>query len=156
MGSKVVTPGLGFAYAATMGYLGDIGPGDRPMSSQSPLVVERNGRPFLVLGGAGARRIISAIVAVLSRSIDEGLPLPEAMAAPRLHTTGGRIDLESRDAAAWPGAVVADLRAMGFEVRTRGDAPYFARINAIAWEPDGTLVGMPDPRWAGRAAAPAR
>ncbi len=156
MGSKVATRGLGFAYAATMGYLGDIGPGDRPMSSQSPLIVERAGKPVLVLGGAGGRRIISALVAVLARVIDERLPLTDAMAAPRLHTTSGRIDVESRAGSAWPDAAVADLRALGFEARTRGDAPYFARINAIAWEADGTLVGVPDPRWEGKALAPTR
>jgi gamma-glutamyltranspeptidase / glutathione hydrolase len=156
MGSKVATAGLGFAYAATMGYLGDIGPGDRPMSSQSPLIVERDGQPVLVLGGAGARRIISAIVAVLSRVIDEQLELPAAMAAPRLHTTSGRIDVESHAAAAWADDVVSALRAAGAEVRTRDQAPYFARINAIGWERDGTLVGVPDPRWSGRAASPDR
>lgn len=156
MGAKVVTPGLGFAYAATMGYLGDIGPGDRPMSSQSPLIVERDGAPVLVLGGAGARRILSAIVGVISRTVDEGLALPEALAAPRLHTTSGRIDLEVRDGAAWPAEAVADLRELGFEVRTRDEATYFARINAIAREPDGTLVGVSDPRWTGKAVAPAR
>lgn len=153
MGAKVATPGLGFVYAATMGYLGDLKPGDRPMSSQSPLILERDGEPVLVLGGAGARRILSAIVAVLSRILDAHTPLADAMAAPRLHPTSGRVDVEVRPGAAWSEADIADLRALGFEVRPRDEPTYFARINAIGRE-DGFWVGVSDPRWTGRAAAP--
>jgi len=52
-GSKVVTPGLGFLYAATMGYLAARAPGDRPFSSQAPLIVLQDGRPVYVMGAGG-------------------------------------------------------------------------------------------------------
>ena len=71
MGSRVAAPGLGFLYASTMGYLGDVKPGDRPFSSQSPMIVTRNNEFRFAIGGAGARRIIPGIVAVLSRAIDQ-------------------------------------------------------------------------------------
>jgi gamma-glutamyltranspeptidase len=77
------------------------------------------------------------------------------MAAPRLHVVPRRIDLESRPAAAWPAADVAALRALGFTVQTRADAPYFARVNAIARDPStGEWIGVADPRWSGAPAAP--
>ncbi|MGH7470342.1 MAG: gamma-glutamyltransferase family protein [Longimicrobiales bacterium] len=157
MGSRVAAPGLGFLYAATMGYLGDVKPGDRPFSSQSPLIVTQNGELRFALGGAGARRIIPAIVAVLSRTIDEKLPFPQAMAAPRLHALPERMDMENRSAARWTEAQAAELRSFGFTVRLRDDAPYFARIHAIHFDPaTRQFVGVADPRWEGAAAAPRR
>lgn len=151
MGARVATAELGFVHAATMGYLGDLKAGDRPMSSQSPLVVLRDGRPFLALGGAGARRIVSAVAAVVSAMVDGGLPLDQAMAAPRLHTTSNRIDLEARAGAAWDPAEADRLSAWGFQLRFRDDPPYFARLNAVAWTPEGVPLGVSDLRWSGAA-----
>ena len=155
LGSKVAAPGLGFLYAATMGYLGDVKPGHRPFSSQSPLIVTRNDTVRYVVGAAGARRIISALVAVLSRMIDQRLSLAEAMAAPRLHALPDRIDLENRATVRWRESHVADLRSFGYTVRLRDDAPYFARIHGLEFDP-ATLefTGVADPRWRGAAAAP--
>ena len=158
MGSKVATEGLGFVYAATMGYLGQLEPGTRRhWSSQSPLLVMRDGRPLLVLGGAGSRRIISGVVQSVSRFIDQQLPLEQALAGPRFHPTASRIDIEVRPGTAWSAADVSRLEALGFNVEARDDAPYFARINAIAWDAAAReWVGVADPRWPGTAAAPAR
>jgi gamma-glutamyltranspeptidase/glutathione hydrolase len=157
MGSRAATPGLGFLYAATMGYLGDVKPGDRPFSSQSPLIVTQNGELRYVLGGAGARRIIPALVAVLSRSIDQKLSFSDAMAAPRLHALPARIDLEKRAPASWTGADSAALVGLGFTVRMRSDAPYFARVHGIAFDArQRVFIGVADPRWQGASAAPRR
>jgi gamma-glutamyltranspeptidase/glutathione hydrolase len=158
MGSKVATEGLGFVYAATMGYLGELEPGTRRhWSSQSPLLVLRDGQPVLVLGAAGARRIISAVVATVSRTIDQQLPLVQALAAPRFHPLASRIDLEQRPGTAWSASDVTRLDALEFRVETRNDAPYFARINAIAWDGERRVwIGVADPRWPGAAGAPAR
>jgi gamma-glutamyltranspeptidase/glutathione hydrolase len=121
------------------------------------LLVLRDGQPVLVLGAAGARRIISAVVATVSRTIDQQLPLVQALAAPRFHPLAGRIDLEQRPGTAWSAGDVARLDALGFRVETRDDAPYFARVNAIAWDGARRVwVGVADPRWPGAAGAPAR
>jgi gamma-glutamyltranspeptidase/glutathione hydrolase len=156
MGSKVVTPGLGFVHAATMGYLGELERGTRRhWSSQSPLLVLRDGRPVYVIGGAGARRILSGIVETLSRAIDEALPIDQAIAAPRLHPSPARIELElGAGAAAWPDIVLRDMRERGFVVATREFGSYFARINAIHRDESGMLTGVADPRWTGAAASP--
>jgi gamma-glutamyltranspeptidase / glutathione hydrolase len=155
LGAKVAAPGLGFLYAATMGYLGDVEPGDRPFSSQSPIIVLQNNEPRFVLGAAGARRIIPAIVLTLSRTIDQRMSFADALAAPRLHALPDRIDVEDRTAARWSDAAVADLRSLGFTVRQRSDAPYFARIHGIFVDPSTReFVGAADPRWNGAAAAP--
>ena len=156
MGSRVATPGLGFVYAATMGYLGGLEPGTRRhWSSQSPLIVLKDGRPRYVIGGAGARRILSGIVETLSRTIDEGLPLEQAQAAPRFHPSPARIDMEVHGGTAWPQATLDAVGALGHRVETRDYPPYFARVNAIEFDTlSGEWVGVSDPRWQGTAQAP--
>jgi gamma-glutamyltranspeptidase/glutathione hydrolase len=153
MGSKVATPGLGFLYAATMGYLGELAPGDRPFSSQSPFIVMRGDEPAFVLGASGARRIISAIVSVLSRVMDQEMSLAEAMAQPRLHPTGGVFAVEMHDAISWSASAVDDLRRFGFMPDPRSTVSFFARIHGIAWDAAaGEYIGVADPRWVGTAA----
>lgn len=156
-GSRVVTPGLGFVLATTLQYT-DVLPGTprkRPMTSQSPLIVLRDGEPVLVLGAAGGRRIVSAVVSVVSRVLDEGLALPEAMDAPRVHSLGThRIELEYDERVDWPTEVWEALEAFGFEV---SEGSGIARIHAVARDPaTGELTGVADRRGSGGAGAPGR
>lgn len=151
-GARVASPELGFLYATSLGgYLGEVRAGERPWSSQSPMLVLRDGEPILVLGGAGARRIISAAVAVISRWADRGMPLAEAMAAPRLHATPGRLTLEEVDGAPWPASTVDDLAAVGLEMRTDEAGSWFARLNVIERSGEG-FTGIADARWPGGGA----
>ncbi|HSG09692.1 MAG TPA: gamma-glutamyltransferase [Longimicrobiales bacterium] len=146
LGARVVTPGLGFVYASTLGgYLTGGGPGYRPWSSQAPVVLTVQGRPELVIGGAGARRILSALITTLSRTLQSGDDLEVALAARRLHATGGQVELQE----GW--AVGGELTAFGYEVRER-ETSYFARLNAVAVLPDGTFRGVGEPRWTESAA----
>ncbi|KPK76472.1 MAG: hypothetical protein AMS25_17425 [Gemmatimonas sp. SM23_52] len=157
MGSKVAAPGLGFVYAATMGYLGALLPGARPFSSQSPLIVLNEGKPAYVLGGAGGRRIISAIVEVVSRLVDEELSLADAMALPRFHPTPTKIYMEGRRAATWSAADLTELASFGFAAETRDSATYCATIHGIEFAvATRDYIGVADPRWHGGARGPRR
>jgi gamma-glutamyltranspeptidase/glutathione hydrolase len=157
MGSKVVTAGLGFVYAATMEYLGELEPGTRRhWSSQAPLLIVRDDRPVWVLGGGGARRILSAIVETVSRSLDQGLAPEAALAAPRFHPVPARLDIEVREGASFSPTVRDSLRTMGIRIDERDSGPYFARLNAIHRSADGTWTGIADSRWQGSAGAPRR
>ena len=153
-GSQVATRGLGFLYAATMGYLDRSEPGDRPWSSQSPLVGVRDGGLALVMGGAGARRIISAMVGTLVRMERDGIGVEEAMEAPRFHPSDSWYFEQMDVGREPPGAGAA--RAAGNAVELRPSDTYFARVNVIAVDPaTGRLTGVADPRWPwGRAAGP--
>ncbi len=154
-GSHVANPDLGFLYASTQGYLATE-PGSRPFSSMSPLLVLSGGEPEWVIGGAGARRIISAMVAVLSRGIDGGLPLAEAMAAPRFHAQGPRdIRVEDRPEAAWGPEAILALESLGFQVSVSSEPGFFARLHVIQRDvASGDWIGVADPRRVGAAAAP--
>lgn len=146
LGSRVVTPGLGFLYASTLGgYLTGGGPGYRPWSSQAPLVVLRDGAPALVIGGAGSRRILSALVGTLERAVGRGEPLEAALAGPRLHPTGSRVEVQ----VGW-GAAEA-LATRGWEVALR-EPSYFARLNAVEILGPRSFRGVGEPRWSESAA----
>ncbi|MCA9728361.1 MAG: gamma-glutamyltransferase, partial [Candidatus Eisenbacteria bacterium] len=72
-----------------------------PQSNAAPtLVFEQAGRarrPVLALGAAGSRRITSSILQVLLNVIERGMPLSEALDAPRIHATlAGRPMVEKR------------------------------------------------------------
>jgi gamma-glutamyltranspeptidase/glutathione hydrolase len=151
LGARVVTPGLGFVYASTLGgYLEGGGPGYRPWSSQAPLILLDRGGPVLVVGGAGARRILSALVATLDRVVRGGWELDAAMDAPRLHPSGGDVFVEE----GW--SAVTLLEDLGYAATPR-ERVWFARLNAIEVRPDGRFRGVGDPRWEhGAAAGPLR
>ncbi len=61
------------------------GPRKRPLSSMTPTIVLKNGRPFLVTGSPGGSRIITTVLQVVSNVIDHGMTAANAVAAPLLH-----------------------------------------------------------------------
>ena len=165
MGSKIATPGLGFLYAATLGgYLGRLEPGERARSNISPLMVFEDGEPVLVLGAAGGARIVSAVVQAVCRVIDQGLPLPEALAAARVHPMGGSLNapgaesgfqMETSPGIGWSPDVVSGLGELGFAVAEIPATGAFGRIHGISYDAaTSTWTGAADPDWEGSAAAP--
>lgn len=65
------------------------GPGKRPRSSMSPTIVLRDGKPWLSVGTPGGATIITTVGQIITGHIDRGLPLVEAVAAPRLSSRNG-------------------------------------------------------------------
>ncbi len=80
--AKVGTPNL---YGLIQGEANAIAPGKRPLSSMSPTIVTRDGKPVMVLGTPGGSRIITAVLLTLINIIDYGMDLQEAVDAPRFH-----------------------------------------------------------------------
>lgn len=156
MGSKVVTPGLGFLYASTLGgYLGRMEPGDRARSFISPVLVLRDGRPVLALGAAGGARIVSGVAQVISRMVDDGMALGPALAAPRVHMNGDELDAETSPVIGWTEAQLDEMRALGLTVRAVDRHGAFSRVHAVAFDPvSGHWWGGADPDWEGSARGP--
>ncbi|MFJ8006040.1 gamma-glutamyltransferase [Streptomyces fagopyri] len=60
------------------------GPGKRPRSSISPtIVLDRHDQPVVALGSPGGATIITTVLQTLTGFLDRGLPLVDAIAAPR-------------------------------------------------------------------------
>lgn len=158
LGSRVMTPGLGFLYAATLGgYLGHMEPGERARSSISPLMVLREGEPVLVLGAAGGARIISAVVQAVLRVVDQEMSLPDALAAARVHPIDGGIAMETSPGIGWTPEEVAEVQSWGMEVQAVAREGAFGRIHGI-WVngATGEITGVADPDWEGAVAVPDR
>lgn len=63
-----------------------IRPGKRPLSSITPVIVERaDGSLYVSVGAAGGSRIISSTTQVVWRILEQGLNMTAAMAEPRFH-----------------------------------------------------------------------
>ena len=166
-GAKVITPELGFVYAATMGsYLraADQAPGSRPRTTIAPTVVTRDGEVVMALGAAGGIRILSAIVQTISRHVDQGHDPATAVALPRVHpvrgetesgeriTYGDRVHLEMTSERGWHDSVGEALVAAGFEVDAVAEHASFGRVHLVA-RSGNSWRGVADFDWEGTVAS---
>lgn len=87
------------------------GPGKRPRSSISPTIVLKHGQPVLALGSPGGATIITTVLQSLIGKVDRGLPLVDAIAAPRAsQRNAAKTELEP---GLWNSPVRARLEALG-------------------------------------------
>ena len=123
------------------------GPGKRPLSSMTPTIVLKDGKPFLVTGSPGGSRIITAVLQVITNVIDFHMPIDQAVSAPRLHN-----QWEPDKTFAEPGfdpALLDALKARGHKIVPT--APH-TEANSILVTKDG-YVGAADRRTRGSMAA---
>lgn len=150
-GSGIVVPGTGIHLNNMMGEQ-DLNPlgfhrhpaGRRMPSMMAPSLVMRDGEVELVLGSAGSNRIRSALLQTIVGVVDRGLPVGEAVCAPRMHYEDGIVYHE-------PGVDAEALAAPGRElVRFHDLNLFFGGVQAVQRR-DGLLVGAGDPRRGGVA-----
>jgi gamma-glutamyltranspeptidase/glutathione hydrolase len=124
--------------------------GKRPRSSMTPVIVFRDGRPYLALGSPGGARIIGIVAQVLVNVLDHGMDIQQAINAPRVDSRNGPLALE----VLYPHRreLCEALRARGWQVRNL--QPWYEAwggAQGIRVLPDGTLEGGADPRREGAA-----
>jgi len=118
----------------------------RPLSSMTPTVVLKDGRPFLVTGSPGGSRIITAVLQVITNVIDFHMGLADAVSAPRLHNQW-KPDKTFVEPGFAP-AVVEALKARGHTLEPT--KPY-TDANSIEVTPRG-YIGAADRRTRGALA----
>jgi gamma-glutamyltranspeptidase / glutathione hydrolase len=79
---KIGVPNL---YGLVQGAANAIAPGKRPLSSMSPTIMTKDGKPVAVLGTPGGSRIITAVLHTIINLVDYGMTVQEAVDAPRFH-----------------------------------------------------------------------
>jgi gamma-glutamyltranspeptidase / glutathione hydrolase len=79
------TPGVANTYGSIQGNANAIEPGKKPLSSMSPTIVTRDGRPVLILGTPGGSRIITTVLQTILNVVDFQMNIQEAVDAPRIH-----------------------------------------------------------------------
>lgn len=157
-GSKVVVPGTGVflnnqmddfsaqpGVPNTYGLVGAeanaVAPGKRPLSSMSPTLVLRQGKPVMTVGAAGGPTIITQVVQAVANHLLLDKPLPEALAIPRVHHQWRPEILYVEPT--MPKAVTKGLREKGHGVKALGA---YGATQAISIDEDGEFVAVSEPR----------
>ncbi|MEP7456516.1 gamma-glutamyltransferase [Phyllobacterium sp. SB3] len=78
-------PGAPNLYGLVQGEANAIQPKKTPLSSMSPTIVSKDGKPFMVIGSPGGARIITITLEAIINVIDHGMDIQEAIDAPRIH-----------------------------------------------------------------------
>jgi gamma-glutamyltranspeptidase/glutathione hydrolase len=151
-GSGVVVPGTGIHMNNMLGEY-DLNPpgrqaqpGARLTSMMAPSLALEDGRPRLVVGSAGSIRLRGAIMQIVVNVLHHGLPVDEALEAPRIHFEAGQVHCEGGADA----AELDKLEAQGYSlVRWRRRNLYFGGAAAVERRPDGSLAAAGDPRRGG-------
>jgi gamma-glutamyltranspeptidase/glutathione hydrolase len=142
-------PGVPNAFGLLGGEANAIEPGKRPLSSMTPTMVLRDGKPFIVTGSPGGSTIINSVLQVIVNIIDHGMSVAEAVAAPRIHHQWfpDRLTMEND----FSPDTVRLLQAMGHNVnvidRTIGSAQTITLVDGVAFggadprRPDAASIG---------------
>lgn len=155
-GNSVVVDGYGFVMNNEMddfvlgaGHPNSVAPSKTPLSSMSPTIVLKDGKPFMVLGSPGATKIISTVSQVISRVIDHKMGMQDAIDAPRLwDNTYNKINVETRI----PNETLKRLEAMGHKTNKTSEWDRgMGSVQGVLYKADGTLEGGADPRRDGKA-----
>ena len=117
------------------------GPGKRPLSSMTPTIVLKHGKPFLITGSPGGSRITTAVLQVILNVLDRHMDIADAVSAPRVHNQWLPDQVYAEPGL--PGDVLAALQARGDKVVAQRP---FASANSIVVAPDGSFIGAADPR----------
>lgn len=155
-GSGVVVEGYGIVLNDDIsdmerkpGHPNSVGANKRSVANMAPTIVFQNSRPRLALGTPGSVRIFPAMAQVIGNVLFQGMELPEAVAAGRIHWEEGRFFFE--------GDIAPEIRARAHRElddpvdERRAQDLFFGGIHAVAIDEDGTITGVADPRREGVA-----
>ena len=165
-GSGVVVEGAGFVLNNQMddfsakpgvknkfGVVGNtrnaIEPGKRMLSSMTPTILLRDGRPALVIGTSGGSTIFTSVLQVILNSYDYDMPLQAAVDATRFHHQLPDAYLVRHDQREIPARTVRELQAMGYTVQANAWGN-LGRIEAIRVDGE-TVQAASDVRGRGEA-----
>ena len=150
-GSGVVVPGTGIYLNNMLGetdlVTGHVTPGRRLTSMMAPsIALGADGAPRLVVGSAGSARLRGAIMQIIVNVLGHGLPVHEAIAAPRVHVDEPHVHCEGGH----DPDVLDRLEELGYDVvRWRRRNLFFGGAAAVAVLGDGSLSAAGDPRRGG-------
>ena len=159
-GAGVVVPGTGIVMNNSMSNFAFndrsspnfVAPGKRSRSTIAPTIVFRSGKPVFAIGLPGAARIPTAMLQVLLDRLTLNRPLADAIGDTRFHFARATSESAPDSFAAeksLPETVAAAMSLLGWRVdlpEVAGQGRYFGGVNAIEFNPDGSMTGLADPR----------
>lgn len=133
-------PGVPNGYGLIGGDANAVEGGKRPLSSMSPTLVFKDGKPVIVTGTPGGSRIITTVLQIISNVIDHDMNIAEATNMPRVHDQW--LPDEIRVESALNGDTIKLLEAMGHKVSVQSA---MGSTQSIMIKPEG-IYGASDPR----------
>lgn len=122
------------------GKANQIEPGKRPLSSMTPTIVHKDGKPYLLTGSPGGSTIITIVLQIILNVLEFDMNIAEAEAAARIHHQW------------WPDLIITEkdisidtlniLKQRGFKL---GPIRSIGRTNSIVYQ-NGMFYGSSDPR----------
>ena len=133
-------PGVANAYGLVGGDANAVAAKKRPLSSMTPTLVLKDGKPTLVTGSPGGARIITTVLQTVVNTIDFGNNPAEAAAAPRVHHQWTPDELRVEKGLSPD--TLALLKQRGHNIAVK---PSMGRTQTIQIR-NGQLYGYSDPR----------
>ncbi|UCD94379.1 MAG: gamma-glutamyltransferase [Candidatus Zixiibacteriota bacterium] len=147
MDDFAVKPGVPNLYGLVGGKANEIAPAKRMLSSMSPTIVMKKGRPVLALGSAGGSKIITTVAEAIISLARFDLSLKKAIEHPRFHhqwlpdtlyLERGGFDIN----------IMQDLISKGHIVKERDR---YSDLNALRIDDNSLMTGASDSRRCGKA-----
>ena len=165
-GNKIVVPGTGMLLNNEMndfsikpntpnqfGLLGaeanKVEPGKRMLSSMSPTIVTKDGKPFLAVGSPGGSTIITTTLQVIINVIDYHMDIADAVSLPRFHHQW-KPDVVMYEPWGISPDTLRILKSHGYHMRLARWGRGIGDANCIEYR-DGAMYGIKDPRNEGGA-----
>ncbi|WP_434478518.1 gamma-glutamyltransferase family protein [Gemmatimonas sp.] len=149
-GSGVYTEGFWLNSSASNLDARTRGPNRYAISTMSPTVILQGNHVRLVIGAAGSQYIQPSIVQVTLRTLAFGEDPWTAIAAPRIYTSATQKDVEVEPGFDLP--VYQALVTRGYRPVSRVADITMGGVHAVLVRPNGTRIGVADPRRDGVAA----
>lgn len=143
-----IAPGTPNAFGLVGNEANSVQSGKRPLSSMSPTIILRDGKPIMTVGAAGGPRIITQVVLAIVRHLDFGLDLHRSLDDRRIHHqwSPDKLYIER----GFDGRMTHRLGELGHNIDSTSSAGV---TQAIVYDPDtGLFTGAHDPRAEGSAA----
>jgi gamma-glutamyltranspeptidase/glutathione hydrolase len=144
-GSGIAVPGYGFLLNNEMTDFDFSGPRPnvpepfkRPRSSMAPTIALKNGKPAFTIGSPGGATIITTVLQSIVNHVDLGMPMDQAIDAPRMSERNGT------ETSIEPGFAGTDqaraLEKLGHKWEANPEE--IGAANAIVFNPDGTVTAV--------------
>ncbi len=148
-GSGIVVPGYGFLLNNELTDFDFSGPhpnvpeaGKRPRSSMAPTIALKDGKPAFTIGSPGGSTIITTVLQTIVNYIDLGMPMDQAVNAPRISERNG--EATSIEPGFAGSEQARALERLGH--RWEAEPEEIGAANALVFNPDGTVTAVSESR----------